>query len=93
MFVTNQPTNQPGATGEAKRQDIISHDTAGLEYYHLAQLGMYNSQVSLTNLPLDKMADILQMIISDEFSWMENFVFWIKFHWSVFLRDNNPALD
>ena len=32
----------------------------------------------LTHLPLDKMAAISQMIFSDAFSWMENFVFWKK---------------
>ena len=40
----------------------------------------------LTHLPLDKMAAILQTIFSDAFSWMKNFVFQIKFHWSLFLR-------
>ena len=41
---------------------------------------------SLTHLPLDKMADISQTIFSDALSWMEFFVFWLKFHWSLFLR-------
>ena len=40
----------------------------------------------LTHLPLDKMAAISQTIFSDAFSWMKSFVFWLKFHWSVFLR-------
>ena len=40
----------------------------------------------LTPLPLDKMATILQTIFSDAFSWMKNVVFWLKFHWSLFLR-------
>ena len=40
----------------------------------------------LTHLPLDKMAAILQRIFSDAFSWMKSFVFWLKFHWSLFLR-------
>ena len=38
---------------------------------------------------------ILQMIFSDAFLWMKSFVFWLKFHWSLFLRvqlTNNPAL-
>ena len=30
-----------------------------------------------THLPLDK-------IFSDAFSWMKNFVLWLKFHWSLF---------
>ena len=40
----------------------------------------------LTHLPLDKRATISQTIFSDEFSWMKSFVFWLKFHWSLFLR-------
>ena len=41
----------------------------------------------LTHLPLNKMAAISQMIFSDTFSWMKRFVFWLKFHWSLFFRD------
>ena len=40
----------------------------------------------LTHDPLDKMAAILQTIFSDAFWWMKNFVFWLNFHWSLFLR-------
>ena len=40
----------------------------------------------LTHFPLDKMAAISQTIFSDAFSWMKNFVFWLKFHWSLLLR-------
>ena len=35
---------------------------------------------------LDKMAAISQTIFSDAFSSMKNFVFWLKFHWNLFLR-------
>ena len=35
---------------------------------------------------LDKMAASSQTIFSDAFSQMKNFVFWLKFHWSLFLR-------
>ena len=40
----------------------------------------------LTHLPLDKMDAISQTIFSDAFSWMKKFDFWLKFHWSLFLR-------
>ena len=40
--------------------------------------------------PLDKMAVISQTIFSDAFSWMKIFVFWLKFHWSLFLRVQLP---
>ena len=36
--------------------------------------------------PLEKMAVISQTIYLDAFSWMERFVFWLKFHWSLFPR-------
>ena len=39
----------------------------------------------LTHPPLDKMDAILQTIFSDAFFWMKSFVFWLKFHWSLFL--------
>ena len=40
---------------------------------------------SLTHLPLDKMTAIAQTILSDAFLWMKSFVFWWKFHWSLFI--------
>ena len=40
----------------------------------------------LTHLPLEKMAAISQMIFSDAFLWMISYVFWLKFHWRLFLR-------
>ena len=40
----------------------------------------------LIHLPLDKMAAVVQTIFSDAFLWMKTFVFWLKFHWSLFLR-------
>ena len=39
----------------------------------------------LTHLPLIKMTAISQTIFSDAFSWMKSFVFWLKFHWGLFL--------
>ena len=36
--------------------------------------------------PLDKMSDISQTIFYDTFLWMKSFVFWLKFHWSLFLK-------
>ena len=40
----------------------------------------------LTHLSRDKMAAISQTIFSDAFSWMKSFIFWLKFHWTLFLR-------
>ena len=42
--------------------------------------------MSLTNLPLDKLVAISQTAFSNAFSWMKSFVFWIDFHWNLFLR-------
>ena len=39
-----------------------------------------------TRLPLDKMAASSQTIFSGAFSWMNSFLFWLIFHWSLFLR-------
>ena len=39
---------------------------------------------SFTHLPLDKMATI--STFSNAFSWMKSFIYWWKFHWSLFLR-------
>ena len=56
----------------------------------------WNKENWLTHPPLDKMAAILQTIFSDYFqSWMKSFVFWLKFHWSLFSKgpiDNKSAL-
>ena len=49
----------------------------------------------LTHFPLDKMADISQTIFLIEFSWMNIFVFWLKFNWSFVPKGsvyNNLAL-
>ena len=40
----------------------------------------------LTYLSLEKMAVILQTIFSNAFYRMKKFEFWLKFHWSSFLR-------
>ena len=39
----------------------------------------------LTHLSLEKMAVISQTIFSNAFSWIKIFVFWLKFHWRLFL--------
>ena len=40
----------------------------------------------LTHFSQDKMAATSQTIFSDAFSRMNNFIFWLKFHWSLFPR-------
>ena len=41
---------------------------------------------SLTHWGRDKMAAIFQTTYSKAFSWMKMYKFWLKFHWSLFLR-------
>ena len=41
----------------------------------------------LTHSGQDKMDAISQMALSNTFSWMTMLEFWVKFHWSLFLRD------
>ena len=41
---------------------------------------------TLTPFPLDKMAAISQTTYSNAVSLMKSFVFWFKFHWSLFIR-------
>ena len=45
-----------------------------------------NPGATLAHWGRDKMAAISKTIISKAFSWMKIFVFWLIFHWIVFLR-------
>ena len=38
----------------------------------------------LTHWGRDKMASVIQTIFADAFPWLKRFVFWLKFHWSLF---------
>ena len=64
---------QAGIIGKDKK--LHPTDTVGCNHLSL----------SLTLLPLDKIAAISQKTFSDAFSWMKSFVFWLIFHWSLFL--------
>ena len=58
---------------------VYSHITD--QYQHIETKFL----VLLTHLPLNKMAAISQTTFSNAFSWIKSFVFWFKFHWSLFL--------
>ena len=45
-----------------------------------------SAQVRLTHWGWDKMVAILQTKFSNAFSWRKMYEFWLKFHWSLFLR-------
>ena len=53
---------------------------------NLYVLREWKLSVSLTHSSLHKMAATSQTILSGAFSWMKNFVFWLKFYWRLFLR-------
>ena len=44
------------------------------------------SSLVLTHWGRDKMAAFSQTTLSNAFSWMKILEFWLKFHWSLFLR-------
>ena len=67
-----------------------SHFSLSCMFHYLVAsyvLGYYiNYCTVFISSPLDKMTAISQTIFSDAFSWMENFVFWLKFRWGLCLR-------
>ena len=48
--------------------------------------GWSSLKLPLTHWGRDKMAAIFQTTFSNAFSWMKIYEFWLRFHWSVFLR-------
>ena len=50
--------------------------------------GPKNAQIEASgdHFPRDKMDAVSQTIFSEAFSWIKRFVFWLKSHWSLFLR-------
>ena len=77
MMPTFSPLVAPPLMTE---QPAVPHMRANLASW---QLSVFSALI--THLPLDKMATISQTIFSDAFSSMKSFVFWLKFHWSLFL--------
>ena len=47
---------------------------------------MFTCYNHINSSPPGKMTIISQTIFSDAFSWMKSFIFWLKFHWNLFLR-------
>ena len=51
--------------------------------------GCINSSLwihGINSSPLDKMAAISQTTLANTFLWIKSFIFWLKFHWCLFLR-------
>ena len=72
-------------SGNTRSQVISSKDIDLIILENSALKRLAHSLTLLLHLPLDKMAAISQMIFSDALLWMKIFVFWLKFHWSLFL--------
>ena len=53
--------------------------------FHTQCVGMIVVDGGLHPIPLDKMATISQTF-SSAFLWLKSFVFWFKFHWTLFQR-------
>ena len=51
------------------------------------------NRIDVTHLPMDKMATISQEMVSGAFSWIKSFVFWSKFHKSLFLRVQSTIIQ
>ena len=75
LWTTSISTSVTGFTGISVSTMCPTRDGPGLQ-----------DRFVINSSCLDKMAAISQTIFSDAFSWMKSFVFWLKFHWSLFLR-------
>ena len=77
------------------------HDTTALILWHVwkvsktdydfssrSQMDWLSTRSSLTHWGRDKMAAIFQTTFSNAFPWMKMYEFRLRFHWSLFLRDN-----
>ena len=67
------------------KKQVGSCGTISVQLWYLCYVLKW-SVTLLTHLCLDKIAAISPTIFPDAFSWMKNFVFWLKFDWSLFLR-------
>ena len=58
-----------------------------MHIFHIGRRRVFGTEsVLLTHWGRDKMAAISQTTFSSVFSWMKMFYFWIKFHWTLFLK-------
>ena len=62
-----------------------------MEWWHMHEYPIQAAwwkifKVQLTHWGWDKMAAIFQTTFSNAFFWMKMVEFWLKFHWSLFLR-------
>ena len=69
-------------------QNWAVEDASGFDLSNLAHQGQVRQTAGgdFNSSPLDKLSSISQTTFSNEFSWMKSFLFWLKFHWSLFLK-------
>ena len=79
---------------------LVKGGTASSQYVTKTQMIWWSVSVSctwninfLTHYFLDKIAAISQTILSNVFSWIKSFVFWLTFDWILFLRVQLTMLD
>ena len=86
MILTPQNGNMPSSASK----DLKIHMTFLLIYSVWWTVSPYCAELLLGNLThwgRDKMAAVFQTTFSNAFSWMKMYKFRIRFHWSLFPRD------
>ena len=90
---TSDPLDNPLRTNSTPYQSLLWNmirltRVPGASGYmaHMEHIWSSHQHVKLNTSPLENMAAIVQTIFSDTFLWMKSFAFWLKFHWSLFLR-------
>ena len=67
----------------ATRLFVLTTTGTGYEQRHRSSILL---TLFLTHWGRDKMAAVSQRTLSSAFSWMKMLEFWLRFHWSLFLR-------
>ena len=64
----------------------ITQGCQGCQITRMSNYCNIHARPLLTHWGWDKIATISQTTLSNAFSWMKMLEFWLKFHWSLFLR-------
>ena len=80
------PTWGPSGADRTQVGPMLPHEPCFLGWFNAKKnvTPVHYHSFALTHLPFNKMAAISQTIFSDAFSWMKIFIFWLKFHRSLF---------
>ena len=88
VIAVKRSTNTSHRNTNVSVKQMVSIQCASGSYSLLVSVILYDICIyyNSTHLSLDKMVAISQRIFSDALLWMKYFVFWLKFHWNLFLR-------